>query len=295
MSVTSDLVRKTFGDGDTERDKNLSTPDDVIRFDNISYGPDPKWHLLDVYRPRKFEGQTLPVIVSVHGGGWVYGDKDRYQFYCMELCRRGFAVVNFSYRLAPEAVFPAALEDTNAAFAWMMENADKYGIDTDNVFATGDSAGGNYLAIYAAIVTNRAYARRFPFKVPSGLSFRAINLNCGVYQLTDPKFLDALSKNLMTDVFGHKPSSKELEIISPALFVTEGYPPVFLNTAIKDFLFKQAPFMARALAERGVPFTYKCFGDREHELHHVFMLTITKPESGPAIDEQCEFYKRYIG
>ncbi|HAE45552.1 MAG TPA: alpha/beta hydrolase, partial [Lachnospiraceae bacterium] len=130
MSKTSDLIRDTFGSGDTERDRGLTSPPDVVRYDNILYGPDPKWNVLDVYRPKRSEGRDLPVIVSVHGGGWVYGDKDRYQFYCMELSRRGFAVVNFSYRLAPEAVFPAALEDTNRAFEWMLNNAGRFGFDT---------------------------------------------------------------------------------------------------------------------------------------------------------------------
>ena len=63
-----------------------------------------KWQKLDVYRQKDATGK-LPVIVSVHGGGWVYGDKERYQFYCMDLAERGFAVVNFSYRLAPEYKF----------------------------------------------------------------------------------------------------------------------------------------------------------------------------------------------
>ena len=83
MSATSDYIRQDFGDGDTLRDRGLSTPPDVERFDNIVYGPDEVWNVLDVYRPKASKDEVLPVIVSVHGGGWVYGDKDRYQFYCM--------------------------------------------------------------------------------------------------------------------------------------------------------------------------------------------------------------------
>ena len=294
MSATSDYIRQSFGDGDTLRDKGLSTPPDVERFDNIVYGPDPEWNVLDMYRPKASKGKVLPVIVSVHGGGWVYGDKDRYQFYCMELSRRGFAVVNFTYRLAPETVFPAALCDTNMAFEWTLSHAEEYGFDIANVFATGDSAGGNYLALYAAIATNPAYAANFSFKVPENLHLKAINLNCGVYQLTDPAYVDHFSKDLMWDVFGHEPTAEDFAVISPYLHVTEDYPPVFLNTAVGDFLKNQAPYMARSLAEHGVPFTYKCYGDREHDLHHVFMLTIRKPESGPAIDEICGYFRGFI-
>ena len=113
MSAVSDKIRKMFGEGDAERDAGLSTPSDVVRYDDIVYGKDPKWQCLDVYRP-KFRKGKLPVIISVHGGGWVYGDKEVYQWYCMNLAQRGFAVVNFTYRLAPEYKFPASLEDTNS-------------------------------------------------------------------------------------------------------------------------------------------------------------------------------------
>ena len=88
MSQASDFVRTNFKKGDDIRDEGLTTPKDIIRYDDIVYGTDPKWQSLDVYRPRSAEGQKLPVIVSVHGGGWVYGDKERYQFYCMNLAQR---------------------------------------------------------------------------------------------------------------------------------------------------------------------------------------------------------------
>ena len=80
MSAVSDFIRKSFKEGDDIRDAGLEAPEDVIRYDDILYGADPKWQVLDVYRPKGREGEKLPVIVSVHGGGWVYGDKERYQY-----------------------------------------------------------------------------------------------------------------------------------------------------------------------------------------------------------------------
>ena len=82
MSRTSERVRREWKIGDAKRDKGLTTPDDIQRFDNISYGEDLVWNLLYVYRPKKQEGK-LPVIVNIHGGGWVYGNKEIYQFYGM--------------------------------------------------------------------------------------------------------------------------------------------------------------------------------------------------------------------
>ena len=121
MSLTSMYVRYSFGKGDRKRDAGLSTPEDVKRYDDILYGRNRKWQVLDVYRPKGAEGK-LPVIVSVHGGGWVYGNKEVYQFYCMSLAQRGFAVVNFTYRLAPEYRYPAQLEDTDAVIHWIFDH-----------------------------------------------------------------------------------------------------------------------------------------------------------------------------
>lgn len=70
------FIRTAFAAGDDERDRGLETPEGIERFDDIVYGKDPAWQVLDVYRPKAAAGETLPVIVSVHGGGWVYGDKD---------------------------------------------------------------------------------------------------------------------------------------------------------------------------------------------------------------------------
>ena len=110
MSELTDDIRRVFKEGDDIRDEGLTTPAGVIRHDDIAYGPDTAWQVMDLYLPEDAEG-PLPVIVSVHGGAWVYGDKERYQWYCMDLALRGFAVVNFTYRLAPEFKFPTSLED----------------------------------------------------------------------------------------------------------------------------------------------------------------------------------------
>ena len=140
MSITSHIVRTLFTIGDLKRDLGWKKPRNVDSVENISYAEDDKWHLLDVYHPRKATG-PLPVILNIHGGAWVYGDKKVYAPYCMYLASRGFAVINASYRLAPRHTFPAPLEDVGKMVEWVFHHADEYGLDLSNFFFVGDSAG----------------------------------------------------------------------------------------------------------------------------------------------------------
>ena len=78
MSELSDKIRSEFKKADDERDALMNTPEDIERWDNIVYGHDDReMQKLDVYRPKQAQGEDLPVIISVHGGGWMYGDKER--------------------------------------------------------------------------------------------------------------------------------------------------------------------------------------------------------------------------
>ncbi len=226
MSQASDMVRTEFKKGDDIRDAGLTTPEDIIRYDDIVYGEDPKWQSLDVYRPKSAEGKKLPVIVSVHGGGWVYGDKERYQFYCMNLAQRGFAVVNYTYRLAPEYKYPSSLEDTNSVFTWILAHGGEYGFDTAHIFGVGDSAGGHNLGLYAGICTNPQYAAGYGFKTPEGFAPTAIGLHCGAYRIEigQEGNTDDLTQRLMADFLPEKGTEKELELIDVTKHITEKYP-----------------------------------------------------------------------
>lgn len=292
MSKVSTYIRETFARGDNIRDAGLTTPEDVVRFDNIAYGPDPRQQSLDVYRPRASQGQILPVIVSVHGGGWVYGDKERYQFYCMSLAQRGFAVVNFTYRLAPENKFPASLEDTNSVFGWVLANGENYGFDTRHIFAVGDSAGAQLLGLYASICTNPAYASFYDFQPPIGFRPTAIALNCGASRLVEDKSDQTVA--LMEELLPEKGTDRELWLLDVTAHISGNYPPTFFMTSTGDFLRKQAGPLAAALVEANVPFVYRYYGDQDHLLPHVFHCDVRSEEGKLCNDEECAFFREFL-
>ena len=86
--------RRNMAESDAKRDAGLVPPENIERRLDIKYGPY-KDNLLDVYY-LKGTGKPRPVIVSIHGGGYIYGDKELYSHYCMRLAQRGFSVVNFT-------------------------------------------------------------------------------------------------------------------------------------------------------------------------------------------------------
>ena len=297
MSEASDFVRNNFKAGDDIRDAGLTTPEDIVRYDDIVYGADPKQQSLDVYRPRAAQGQKLPVIVSVHGGGWVYGDKERYQFYCMNLAQRGFAVVNFTYRLAPENKYPSSLEDTNCVFTWVLANAEQYGFDTDHIFGVGDSAGAHNLGLYSSICTNPEYAAQYAFQPPQGFAPTAIALNCGPYVIDlepESTVIDKLTQDLMHDFLPEQGTEHELELIKVIKHITHNYPPTFFMTCTGDFLKNQALFLAERLAEVEVPHVFRFYGDKDHVLGHVFHCNIKSADAKLCNDEECEFFRKFL-
>lgn len=111
-----------------------------------------------VYRPS--DAQSLPLLVWFHGGGWVTGNLDTHDQICRMLAdEAGIVVLSVDYRLAPEAKFPAAVDDCAAAYEWSLAHAGDVGADATRIAIGGDSAGGNLTAVVALVARERGLAQ----------------------------------------------------------------------------------------------------------------------------------------
>jgi len=289
MTLSSIIFNISASRSDKKRDAAIPLPTGITQCRNISYGAHGESSLLDVYYP---DGTTeaLPTIVSIHGGGYVYGSKEIYRRYGMDMASRGFAFVNFNYRLAPKWKFPTPLADTNAVMEWICKNAGRYHLDPQRIILVGDSAGAQLTSQYAAIWSNPGYGALFGFKVPR-IHICALGLNCGIYDMrvraAKPRRgyqLDYIGKELPED----DPRFRVLEAITPE------YPPAYITTAHNDFLKDCAEPMYAFLTEKGIPSGWKCYGTPEQKnVGHVFHVNIILPEAKQCNDDAAEFFAQY--
>lgn len=122
---------------------------------NLSYGSAGRRNRLDVYRHTD-EPEGSPVLIQVHGGGWVIGNKEQQGYPLMShLASRGWVCVAINYRLSPRATWPDHIVDVKKAIAWVKEHVSEYGGNPDFIVITGGSAGG-HLSSLAALTPNVA-------------------------------------------------------------------------------------------------------------------------------------------
>ncbi len=288
-------IRKSFKKNDDKRDRGLTAPEDVTRVTDLAYGDDPE-QVLDIYYPAGTR-EPLPVIVSVHGGAYVYGDKNLYQYYCMGLAQKGFTVVNFSYRLAPKHKFPDQLCDINAVMQFVCAHAGDhfygpryagdYFCDPDNVFFVGDSAGAQMANQYLTAVTNPEYAALLGLEIPV-FTVRAAALNCGMYKL-DP----VREKMLIRCYLGSKVSadSEEMDVLS---HMTGAFPPTFIMTSTGDFLRANAAPLGDHLTGLGVENEVHVYGEEVEPLGHVFHCDMRNSYAAACNEEECEFFRKHL-
>ena len=293
MEETIKKMRLEWAAGDAKRDAGLTVPQGLVRHLDLIYGEHPE-NKLDVYYP---EGTSspLPTIVSIHGGGWFYGSKELYSHYCMRLALRGFTVVNFDYRLAPEHKYPAPVEDACKVLFWMQQHSEEYCIDLNNVFTVGDSAGGQISFQLITMLTNPEYAKLFPFPVPEDFTVRGCGMNCGCYFLPFSRLLKPKMMGPLFEAYFPEDYLPLIPQFKAQKFITKDFPPAFVMSARNDYLRFMAAPLHRILKKKGVESILKIYGTKaQKDIGHVFHLNCRSELADQCNDEQTAFFKAHI-
>lgn len=286
------MVWRFIYDSDAKKHEK-QTPPVVEEVKDIPYLDDGnRYHLLDVYYPKNTT-EKLPVIIDIHGGGWMYADKNLNEYYCKSLADRGFVVFNISYRLVPDVTVNEQIQDCALALKWIGENMADYPCDTENIMLTGDSAGGQ-LASYSAVLIQSPELREIFDTVDPVLDITALLLTSPVANMKDGA-MSVYTKALWGKGYKEKPTYEYMnldEIIDYAKM-----PPTYLITSSGDSMaHSQTLHTAELLESKGVEVVLKDYEKfNGKSLPHVFSVLEPFDEIGTqTIDDAVDFYREKI-
>jgi acetyl esterase/lipase len=206
---------------------------------DIPYGEHGKRNLLDVYQPEAPREGGCPVVLQIHGGGWMIGEKHQQALPLMNhLAERGWLCVALNYRLSPRASFPDHIVDVKRSIAWIRRHAADYGGNPDFLGVTGGSAGGHLAALTALTPNYQPWQPGFEevdTRVSAAVPFY------GVYDFLDrDKLRESMSMEGMLAKYVMKCTPEEnpelWENASPLSHVRADAPPVFVLQGTHDSL-----------------------------------------------------------
>lgn len=249
------------------KERGASTdPEDVGDVDNRSFegpGGDVK---LRIYTPASaVEGQALPVVLYIHGGGWVIADLDTYDASARAICNGAHAiVVSTHYRQAPEHKFPAAHEDTYAAYQWTLANAASLGGDPARVAVVGESAGGNMA--FAIGYNARREGVQPPVHQVLVYPVADYGQDTESYQeMTEAQPLNAQAMAWFFEQYLNSPQDGATPAISAVDADLAGLPPATIINAELDPLRSEGEQLAERMRVAGVQVEQRTFAGVTHE------------------------------
>lgn len=274
-------------------------PKELIYTKKIKYGNE-KMQYINTISPRDKQNQKKPVMIYIHGGGWVSGITEMRNSYATHWAKNGFFVACVSYTYAPQKTFPSQLQEVFSAVDFLYEHKDEYGIDMDNIILAGESAGGYYITqLMSAVCDFVPYEKRgLKFKSQNEIKIKALVSLSGCFdfkRLTDPekpqsKFPDM--KAMCTSFFGMKIKelrkwlkTDEADIASPK--ISEKFAPTFIVWATRDMLKYEAFDLAQELEEQGVK--HELFKVDDISAQHAWSIVLLFKKSRECFEKTLDF------
>ncbi|RAV28667.1 alpha/beta hydrolase [Sinomicrobium soli] len=201
---------------------------------------------MDIYYPAG-EGEAVPLVINIHGGGWNHGVKESQRGYG-SFFKNGYAVANVEYRLVDVATAPGAIEDIRCALVYLYQHAVELNIDTGRVVLMGGSAGG-HLALMAGLLGDD---RRFDANCPYEESLKVAAI-IDKYGVTDLTPLSAW-KSARNWLGSGREDEEFVKSVSPLFYVDKNSPPVFIVHGNADPIvpYEQSVALHQKLEDHGV-------------------------------------------
>jgi acetyl esterase/lipase len=268
--------------------------DEALR--DIPYAEDSPKQVLDVYLPTTGDG-PYPTILAIHGGGFYANSKDTYRQIGPWYAANGYAFVATNYRLTTTDSYPAQVEDSFCALAWLHDNAPEYGFDSEQVIVTGGDAGGYLAAMVGTVDDPSIYLEDCPNEYPSTNALQGVVIYYGMYDFTDIDDFTAeihVSLKWFWGAAYEDIPAERIEEMSPIAQIDGSEPPFIIlhGTADKSIPSVKSERFATALDLAGVDVELVLLP----EVGHAFELKpLTGPEMTLALNAVDEFLDRTLG
>ena len=287
LKLPLSIAIKSMERGDVKFNKHHKTYGNFNIKKDLSYINDElRGHKLDIYtNPVKQNGITL---FYVHGGGYVYGWKEAHRVFISWFVERGFSVVAINYRLGQKDGSISIMDqvkDALAALNFIEENKNYYGLKTDNLFLTGDSAGGHICLMLDILLRSKEAQDYYKIEQLPMVSIKGIALNSTMYDyrlvVRDAKNMLFKSgrKWMLTEKYL---DSNFIEMNSPRHYFRNGFKPspLFASTAYNDFFNSQTFRLKKDCDELNIPLEYIFEATTNKSIGHVYNHFCFENEEG---------------
>ena len=236
----------------------IQLKNNVQKFVSIAYAENSPFQKLDVYLPGDSEG-PFPTFIGIHGGGFSSRSKAMYGLMGHHFAQNGYAFVAIDYRLSPQSSYPAHVEDSFCALAWVHANAETYGFDLNRLIVTGGSAGGYLASMVATVDDPTMYLQDCPNDLPTRDVVQAAVIFYGLYDFTNAaEDFPAHEVNGVLKNYWGAPledlTPERLAEMSPIAQINGSEPPFLIlhGTADTNIPSWMSERFAEALAQAGV-------------------------------------------
>lgn len=260
------------------------------RTENLAYDAE-KGLKGDLYRP---EGEgSFPVVLFIHGGGWVGGAKGMLNAVALGefLACRGYALFDIDYQLAPKVTIAEQVREAKCALAYLKSEGAKLGLDPEKVAVTGGSAGG-HLAAMVAFADDPALTPHCASFQGGRLPVSAAILWYGVYDFSKLQ-AEMGATGVFKNLFGHEPTAAELKLLSPLTYLKKGGGiPTFIIQGEKDGLvpLEQPLALLEKMTALNLPVEAYFVADA----NHAFDAGVADPRTKKAFQAMLDFLHRVV-
>ena len=249
---------------------------------------------IDIYYAKKDSNRKNQVVIDIHGGAYLFGNRKHNFWYASFFLEKGYDVVLMDYR--PNGHGRGCLDqvhDLAAELCYLNKHAEELGLNKDAFFLTGDSAGGHYSLLMAEASCDIVLQQQLGIDL-GGIAFRGVAVCCPVYDFVRCVNTERLSNRGKKFMYGPKYKDEAyVKLLSPKEHLSSLKIPLFLTSCHNDFIKEESLDLHKDALESGHDITYLFIENQDSAVGHVHnVIDLNHPESKTVNEAIASFFAR---